>query len=115
MYKWTDEQGNVQYTQVPPEDREAEKLKPLAPETPSPAEEQAEDTRQLPPGLMPDGGEGAQELDRQKCFSARQNLEVLMRNREITLSDGKKMVLSEEMRRQKIDEAREEIKRYCGF
>jgi hypothetical protein len=118
MYKWIDEEGNIHYSQVPPEDQEAQKIEAEAsPPPPSAPESKTESDAPdiLPPGLQPTGAEGAGELDRQKCFEARRNLEVLMRQREVTLPDGKKMVFSEEMRRQKIDEAREEMKRYCGY
>jgi len=115
-YKWTDEEGNVHYSQVPPEGKETQVIEPPPSVTAHPqAEEPADAPEILPPGLQPKNGEASQDLDRQKCFAARQNLEILMRNREVTMPDGKKMVLSEEMRRQKIDEAREEIKKYCGY
>jgi len=119
MYKWVDENGTVQYTQMPPPEGKQGKAIETKP-SPEPAEpvktdETATEPSLLPPGLQLDKGDAGKDLDSTNCFKARKNLEILMRNREITMPDGKKMALSEEMRQQKIDEAREDMKKDCGY
>lgn len=148
MYKWVDENGTVQYTQIPPTKGQLEKTieskpspVPAEPKSDTAAEPQTDKTGEketdpalippglqagkaeeeetdpslLPPGLQADKVDNGNNLENENCAKARKNLEILLRNHQVTLPDGKKIALSEEMRQQKIDEARQELKDNCGY
>jgi hypothetical protein len=109
LYKWTDEEGNVHYSQSPPEDRNAEEMQVKdepVPETP----EQAMDSAP-PEGI----GQDPERLKirQRKCEIARNNLAVYEASNRVQKEDGSIIVMSEEMRKMKIEEAQEKVKEFC--
>lgn len=111
LYKWTDEAGNVHYSQSPPEDRNAEEMQVKdepAPEMPE--QEQAMDSAP-PEGI----GQDPERLKirQRKCEIARNNLAVYEASNRVQKEDGSIIVLSEEMRKMKIEEAQEKVKEFC--
>lgn len=128
LYKWTDEEGNVHYSQSPPESNSAEKI--VTDEAPA---NQGEANN----GEMADGQDGASaegdkqatdengipvdagqdpaiaEKRRKNCEIARQNMNTYKEYRKIRTPDGKMVIMSDEMRAAKIDEAQKMIEEYC--
>lgn len=110
LYKWTDEQGTVHYTQIPPTERPAEVI---TPEPPPPAQpkEQA-DEEKLPEGLS-SADTANLRIRQQNCETARKNLAIYQSSEKVLQPDGTEMVLSNEMREAKIRETQAQIKLYC--
>ena len=127
MYKYTDENGQVVYTQFLPEPGvEAETIR-----GPAPPPSSAKDTRQnLIDDLVQEAearqdrkiaGEKAKQQQtrnnqlKQNCEAARKNLKYLQNRDEHILVDkeGKVMDMSEEQRQQQIEKAKDIIKRDC--
>lgn len=120
LYKWTDSQGNVHYSQTPPPTGEFSTLKgprpaPSAPETADEQLDKARDTLTPPP---PPTGEIEEEkrqaeLDKQNCEAGRKNLDIYTRYRRILNDKGEMVVLSDDERKAKIKESEEIIKKHC--
>jgi len=120
LYKWTDSQGNVQYSQTPPPSGDYSKLKapPPAPTAPATTDEQldkARDTLTPPP---PPTGEIEEEkrqaeVDKQNCEAARKNLDIYTRYRRVLNEQGEMVILSDEERKAKIKESEEMIQKSC--
>lgn len=110
MYKWVDDDGNVHYDQSPPSDRESEKLESKtgakAPTPPTTAEQAADQ----PPKVTED--ENAR-IKKQNCEAARRNQEIYKRSAKILQPDGTELVLSDEMRAEKLRQVQEDIKKFC--
>lgn len=132
IYKWVNENNEIQYTQTrPPAGIEVEVIKsrPRPPEAvrqPAPAPVTAADAADEAPAtvdedpLADDAGQPERDAEvarvmQQNCINARKNLEVLSRGgkTQYMTSDGKVVRLSEEQRQQRIDEANEQIRLLC--
>ncbi|HEY9147650.1 MAG TPA: DUF4124 domain-containing protein [Gammaproteobacteria bacterium] len=118
LYKWTDDEGNVHYSQTPPENRKADQMqiKDSAPsgapsQTPAAEEEQAADESEPPA----DAGQDPKvvEIRKRNCETARGNLEVYKTSARIRQADGSIMALSDEMRENLIQEAEKMIEENC--
>jgi hypothetical protein len=118
MYKWTDEEGNVHYTQHPPTNHPTEVIKP-----PPPAPSNRGYT---PPSLSdgekkedaaaedPEQAKMREEIARKNCEAARKNVEVLTAHRRIRESEGGEViVLDDKERQRRVEEARKDIKENC--
>jgi hypothetical protein len=113
MYKWVDDEGNIHYDQFPPPDRTAEKLKGSTSggaQPPSKPETKEETHDQPPPAITEDE---TSRVKRQNCEAAKRNLDIYTRHNKIKQSDGSELVLSEEMREERIQQAEEDIKNFC--
>ncbi len=118
LYKWTDSEGNVHYTQSPPPQGEFKQLTvPKAPPapTPSPQEESI-------PAATPQDKGAELEAERKKleaniarhnCEAARKNLEIYTITRRVQNEQGEVEVLDDDVRAAKIKEANDMIKQYC--
>lgn len=123
MYKWTDEEGNVQYTQTPPSKGSFQKMTPPPAPTSSPAADKAEAPTTAPEAKEEGADATAQEeAERKKleaaaakhnCEVARKNLEIYTAFRRVMNDKGEVVVLSDEERAAKIKEANDMIERYC--
>ncbi len=130
LYKWTDDKGQVHYTQLPPTARPAKELTPeRSPVTEPPqttAKEQAEQTEQaqaasdaeptaLPKGMTQDAQaeDAKSQRKRKNCESARANLAIVETSKKIIGPDGTLVRLSPEMREAKVKESMEQIRLYC--
>jgi hypothetical protein len=113
LYKWTDEQGNVHYTQIPPTERPAEVIttEPTQPVQPS-DEEKANGSKQE------DGVTATQaaniRIKQENCEASRRNLTIYQTSAQIRQADGTELTLSDEMREAKIRETRQQIEFYCN-
>lgn len=127
MYKWTDQNGNVQYGQFPPTGVEAErisasgttrKVEPQDSKSPQQRLEELEEQKKQ---------EGEQEAEtaatqqlaaqrRNNCELARKNLAVLQEegHHRVRLPDGTVTYLTDEQRQQRVDQANQQIKDNCN-
>lgn len=113
MYKWTDEQGNVHYTQTPPPDREVQKiLAPRPVDTPPEANQPAADKPAAGATPRPPSEEDIR-IKKQNCETARSNLDIYQNAPRIRNEDGSITGWTEKERAEKIKESQEQIKKYC--
>jgi len=126
IYKWVDEDGNVVYSQQkPPGYTKVEVLEePSPPVSDEEAKEQLESLREKAEAAGEErdlkekvAEEIAEREERIKknCEIARQNLALLETPARVTLQDaeGNPYFLEEEERQAKIEEARDQVARYC--
>lgn len=127
MYKWTDDRGEVHYTQFPPPGREAERLHAPPPPAESPKAVESELQQQL--DTMEKQNEKVQQdtkdadqraeiqkIRRNNCETAHKNLINLQRGGNIRYKgpNGEVVRLTEEERQKRIDEANQQIKDNCN-
>lgn len=125
MYKWVDEQGNVQYSQQPPAGRQAESIKAPPPPSSSADEETARLKQQME-GFDERQGDRAKAAAEQQqsadveaqrkanCEMARTNLQTLTSRGQISIKEGDEYRrLSEEERQAKIAEAQKQVDEFC--
>jgi hypothetical protein len=127
MYKWTNAAGEVQYTQVPPSGGiKTEKIQGAPPPADDPDkinEKLQNEVDAMDETLTRQEGEAKEknlrkEIDEayeKNCISSRNNLAKLQeggRKRYLT-PDGEVIHLSEEERQQRINEAKEQIDKFC--
>ncbi len=127
IYKWTDENGQVNYSQEPPVDRPAEQIKappppPIAPEKAKQqvdkliesqdAEAAAEAERQQ----AEQAAEEAEQIREENCQTARNNLQQYQDNpgRRVMNADGEVTRPTEEERQAKIDEFQMQVDEFCN-
>jgi hypothetical protein len=126
LYRWVDENGITQYSQTPPPDGQADRLKPPPPpaEDPQAARRRLDQQLQQVDDRLEDRELAAQEKQRQdqerraresNCQAARANLETLggPTNRVMLMPDGSYKRLTEEERQKLMDEARQQISENC--
>ncbi|MEW6645757.1 MAG: DUF4124 domain-containing protein [Pseudomonadota bacterium] len=125
MYKWTDSEGNVQYTQSPPPKGSFQKMTPPpAPASSPDAADQGDATATAAPEAKEEGAEATaqEEAERKRleaaaakhnCEVARKNLEIYTAFRRVMNDKGEVVVLSDEERAAKLKEANDMIKQYC--
>lgn len=136
LYKYRDENGNVVYSQTPPPEGDYEYMK--TPETPRSVREAQRRAPAATPG--PPGTPGtpqatpqdpltdpaasddptvqaelarAQEIRRQNCERAKKNLEVYTVFRRIRNEEGEVVYVDDNVRQQRIAEAKAAIKEFC--
>jgi hypothetical protein len=115
MYKWTDKEGNVHYSQMPPEEGNATEIAPPPPVSP-PANDNAGNTN----GSAGQGGNEQQvrtkeqeESDALNCKAARANLDIYQSSDRYRNSDGDVVVMDNATRQRKIEQAQEQVKKFC--
>ena len=111
LYKWTDEEGQVHYTQVPPTERPAVVITPEPPPPAQPAPD-SKDDETLPEGLSSTDDANIR-IKQKNCEAAKKNLSIYQSSDNILQPDGTEMVLSDDMRAAKIKETQQQIKLYC--
>lgn len=119
MYKWTDKQGNVQYTETPPPEGDAKEIAP-PPRVAAPAANKVTGKNGADED---DGNKGAgdeapltpaeQEIYQRNCEAARGNLEMYKSARRVQQADGEIVVMDDEIRQKKMQQAEEQIKKFC--
>jgi len=123
IYKWVDEEGNVQYTQKPPPDRPSETVD-VATSGPSTApedEQEGEQSADAEPGeaeQAPAPEQLAMEQEeqiRQNCEIARNNLKLLESGVRVQTRDeaGNPVILDDEAREEELAEARKQVQTFC--
>jgi hypothetical protein len=120
IYKWTDDQGEVHYTQFPPPGHKAVKLHAAPPPAHSPevvTGNQLPQQQQKPSQGATDTTQQAeiQKVRKSNCEAARTNLANLQRGGNIRykLASGEVIRMTEEDRQKRIDEANKQIKENC--
>ncbi len=126
MYKWVDEDGQTVYSQSPPAAGQSTRIKPPPPpaETPEEArqrlnlqlqkfEDKAEDKELA--GQKAIKEEELAEVFKKNCAAAQNNLFFLESNprKLVGQPDGSYVRLTEEERQQKMQEAREQVEKFC--
>ena len=127
MYKWTDQNGNVQYGQFPPTGIQAERIsasgtthKVEVPDGKSPQQRLQElEQQQKQQEEEAAEGRGAQrrkDLRQQNCEIAQKNLGVLKESghHRVRLPDGTVTYLTDEQKQQRIDQANQQVKDNCS-
>jgi len=127
IYKWTDDQGEVHYTQFPPSGHKAEKLHGAPPPAESPEIlrdnlQKQVDTMEQQNKEQIQGAKDAkqwveiQKIRRSNCETARKNLTNLNRGGRVRYvgANGEVMHMSEEERQKRIDETNKQIKGNCS-
>jgi hypothetical protein len=126
IYKWVDDAGEIQYTQVPPPNREFEVIKKAAEPADDPdkirsdlkeqvevmdkqQEEKAEEVKDA------EQWSRIQKLRRKNCEIAKKNLANLQQGGQhaYLTPDGEVVRLTDEERQRRIDEANSQIKENC--
>ena len=120
-YKWTDDNGQVQYTQLPPKDRPYETIRVRSKE-PAAAAAQATptnkaasaDDKQQTKGDVAEAKAEAEKLAR-NCEIAKQNKEMLLTAAKIRVTDaeGNPRHLTEEERKERMQATELQIENYC--
>lgn len=125
VYKWVDDEGNVQYSQTKPRDREAQTVNTLpSGTTDDNARRQLDslrdkaDTARKDREFARDYGADTQARDerlRKNCETARENLRILETASRIQDTDaqGNRYFLDEASKQAKIDETRRQIEDNC--
>lgn len=126
IYKWTDDKGEVHYTQQPPQNRESVTVRPAPPPPGNPEAERSElqqqmenlDQRQQEAAKR--SAEAEQQASNQKireknCATARRNLAELQQGgiKRYRLPNGEVLRLNEEDRQKRIAEANKQIEENC--
>jgi hypothetical protein len=125
MYKWVDEEGNVQYTQSPPpRDIEYSTLKPPPKIDSERSQNQLEkrkskvnELREERQKRTADKKTSEEEKTRLKknCATAKANLaSYVMPRVKITAKDGSVIRITEEDRQRRITEAKERVQEFCN-
>ena len=127
MYKWTDQNGTVQYGQFPPTGVQAERIsasgtthKVEAPDGKSPQQrlQELEQQQKQQEGEAAEarGAQQRQDLREQNCKIAQKNLAVLQEDghHRVRLPDGTVTYLTDEQKQQRIDQANQQVKDNCS-
>lgn len=126
IYKWVDDNGEVHYTQVPPQNREYETLKQASAPADNPArirnnlKEQVDamdKAQQEKQEKIKDAEQWSriQKRRRENCEIANKNLANLHQGgqKAIMTPDGEVIRLTDDERQRRIDEANKQIKENC--
>lgn len=119
MYKWTDEQGNVHYSQHRPSGKQYEKMK--VDKAPPPSSKTSTPSYSDQPSATDDPGSKAvadevaknEEIRKKNCEAAKKNLNVYQIYRRVKGEDGKIRVVSEKEREEKIKASKNAIREFC--
>jgi hypothetical protein len=122
-YKWLDENGNVVYSQQPPEEGPYETIKTKTSpsnsySTPPPASsftaevEKDQEERNLDRKVEQEAAKSAQ-LRADNCKAAKHNLETYTVYRRIKNDQGEVIRLDDNERAKRIQEAKDAIKEFC--
>ena len=108
LYKWTDEEGNVHYSQKPASATNTEEVINAQPQEVEEAVEEMTPV-EIP---MPVDTEAAQK-QAERCQQLLRDLEIYQNSEQVTDSEGNVMQLSPEMREAKLKEINEELDSSC--
>ena len=125
-YKWTNDSGNVVYSQQPPEDdRQFQRIKGLkkyqASPTENPEEESAtnadsaknsEETKET--GYSEEDIARRKEMKEKNCKSAKEALDLYTVHKRFRDKDGNITTMSEAERQANIEKAENAVKEYCN-
>lgn len=118
-YKWTDEKGDVHYSQRPPPGKQYEKIKIDKP--PRPSGTTPAPSYSSPSSSSGDAGSKAvedevaknEEFRKKNCEAAKKNLKVYQVYSRVKGEDGKIRVVSPKEREEKIQASKDAIREFC--
>lgn len=125
IYKWTDEAGNVHYTDKPVKNSKQVEIKPEVDNSVGAIKESREERRRRLLDAMQEDREekNRQRADREKkqnklnrqCVIAKDRLSIYERSSGLydLDKDGNKVILSEDERKKAIDNLRSQIQKHC--
>lgn len=129
FYKWTDAQGNVHYTDDPPEEGDYEEVRPATAPADSEAASAAErlkawrerqeeaEVREAEQRAERQEKAQAKEARRENCNRAREKVRVLEQNTRILLppeeEGGEPVRMSDDERLSQLEQAREAVAEFC--
>ncbi|MDD3516765.1 MAG: DUF4124 domain-containing protein [Chromatiales bacterium] len=114
LYRWVDDQGRVTFGQVPPADRPSEKLRgaPPPPTGSVPVEELGQQQTEAAAAARRQAE--SDQIKKENCERAQQNLQTLTRPGKVTLREGDQYRYVEEAERQEmIERAKRQIEEFC--
>jgi hypothetical protein len=125
LYKWTDDKGQVHYSDTQPDKEKAQQLNPTT-SLPSGVEKEqsafdkqvedmnkrlAEEKKQQQEA---DKKAEEQEMIKKRCQTLRENMQVLVtKNRASKIVDGKRVIIPYEERVEKMEKIRKEMDEFC--
>jgi len=116
-YKWTDDNGQVQYTQIPPKDRPYETIKNKSKNPEAPAPKPAASSTKTEPAPKGDVALAKAEAEKlaRNCDLAKQNKEMLTTAAKIKVTDkdGNPRHLTDEERKEKLQATELQLQNYC--
>ncbi len=112
MYKWTDDKGEIHYTERAPKGIEYTRIRTVV------------DTSQPASNNLPTAAEQAKEKEKdntygtwrqENCTIANQNLDILQNAARISVSDGQggKQLMSDQQKQEKISQMEKQRDKYC--
>ena len=126
VYKWVDEQGNIQYRDTPPPagtNYQVIQQPPAAGQAPETAiseqRKKAEAAaRQTPQQAQPGPAAGTDDIEARRaavCEQAKTNLEILAKSAHPirTEADGKQVILTDEQRQEEVTKNQKFVEEYC--
>ena len=117
-YKWTDDKGEVHYSQTPPTATKVEVIKTPANADSAPATTAPQSSDTAPAGTTstPEAAKAEDAAIRAKnCATARRNKDALKNTGEVTVKDANGLLhnLTPDERKTRNEEAEKNIKEYC--
>jgi len=114
-YKWTDENGIVQYTEHPPQNREYDKITVTTSGGQEVVTVSAEEASTKTEGTTNNALDEMVKANERNCKIAKQNMEVLNKIARIKVSDdkGENRILTPEEKQARIEETQSQIDIYC--
>lgn len=118
-YKWTDDNGQVQYTQIPPKDRPYETIRTRVKENPVASEAVSTGKKTATDAAASKGDVAEAKVEAEKmarnCEVAKQNKEMLQTAAKIRVTgkDGEPRHLTDEERKEKLQATELQIENYC--
>ena len=115
VYKWTDKDGIVHYSdQEPPAGIKSEKVHVASAAKPAAAAANDADEAATPPSAAPPGVLAtATQIAQKRCEQARANLAVLRGNTAVGLDDGSGKALDDKARADRVAREQSTIEQYC--
>jgi len=114
LYKWVDDEGNVHYSQKPPENKPYKTIKapPPAPQTSKPVEFSEEES-DIEKTIKAETAKN-QKLREENCAIGKNNLKSYQTFRRIRSKDGSVRVIDDKERKEQIESAKQLIRDFCG-
>jgi hypothetical protein len=127
VYKWVNENNEIQYTQIPPPPGiESTRVGPASPPADAPGTiteplqqqlkaNEAENKKQMDAAQLQQQQIEIRKMRQQNCITAHNNLEHLNRSGQIRYrtGEGEVLRLTEEDRAKRIEEANSQVKEFC--
>ena len=115
LYKWTDDDGNVHYSQKPPLNQEYKRLKaPPTPENNQPLYQSSSKSRKDPRKISKAETEKNLIIRAQNCEKSKKKLQVYQIYRRVRDKDGNVKTLGDTERANNIENAKKSIAEFCN-